>query len=171
MTTALNLSAINPEEIFARKRALRSAAIDRYVAERESANGGTFDRMLATLTYDCEQAPLTTNMQQLAEIGVVPPPADSLTDDQVNTELTSLVHALALLGVYLIETNHLTDQQLYRVLTESVLREQIRDIPPCPDMHEYVDLSASKPHGAALIDGRYPAVCQRAELLPRPLKH
>lgn len=173
------------DELHERKRRDRAEAIDRLVADARE-RGGCTDRMYWTLVHDFERADWTTNLQQLAEIGVVPPPPSDVGDTELSLVLWDLIDALAGLGVYLIHTDHLTDRELYEQLMLHVLCEQVRDLPPDASVHEYIDLSllrlrgdsedhedelpqdAEPPswhdaiHASACADGR------RDHLLPRP---
>lgn len=127
------------ETRWAEKRRVRESAIERLI-EEASDRGDTTHRMYWTLLYDFEHAPLTTNLEQLAEAGVVLPAADDLTDDEVQEWMWELIEGLGELGIYLLHTDHLSDRALYRHMTESVLAEPVRDLPPDAGVHEFIDL-------------------------------
>lgn len=128
------------EQLHERKRRARAAAIDRLVADARD-KGGCTDRMYWTIVHDFERAEWTTNLQQLEEIGVCPPPPGDVGDTELSLVLWELIDALAGLGIYLLHTDHLTDRELYDRLMLHVLREQVRDLPPDASVHEYIDLS------------------------------
>ncbi len=79
---------------------------------------------------DYEEAPLTTNFQQLEMAGVSLPPPDSLTDEELTTKLWEVIHKLALLRVFLEQTDHLSDRELYTHLWTESLREETPMMPP-----------------------------------------
>lgn len=94
------------------------------------------------LIHDLEHASITTNLDQLAEIGVVPLDARSLDDGEVEAALRSLIDGLAVLEVYLQHTDHLDDRTLYSILHQRILRESVRDVPPGVGAREWIDLAA-----------------------------
>jgi|GEM_PF-4253493 len=141
----------------------RDIAIDLLVANATAA-GDCVDRMYWTLIHDFEHAPMTTNLQQLAEIGITVQPTASLTDDELGPALETVITQLARLGVYLINTNHLSDQALYEQLVSAILIEPIRDLPPTTDVVEWIDLTACRGKDKDVI-------CNRDAGLPRPANH
>jgi hypothetical protein len=150
-----------------RRRGLRAQAserreseIDRLV-EQARARGGCTDRMYWTLHYDFEQAPMTTNMQQLQEVGVDMPPEAELSDRALQQQLWEVIETLADLGTYLLRTDHLDDRALYRLLHEQVLREPVRDLPPSEGVSEFIDLGVRAPADAQPL-------VQRDRFMPRP---
>ncbi len=174
MTMTLNsqsLTTTDREVVFNRKRAERKAGIDQLIAA-EHADGKVLDRMLATIDWDTNHAPLTTNLQQLAEIGVHPPTPESLTDEDLVSALALVINGLATLGVFLASTDHLDDRRLYSQLFTSVLIEEVRDIPPTDDMSEFIDLAFVSPsdeyEGAHVDRGHFPSVVDRDATLPNP---
>ncbi|MBM4101764.1 MAG: hypothetical protein FJ256_05825 [Phycisphaerae bacterium] len=128
------------DQLHERKRRARAEAIDRLVADARD-KGGCTDRMYWTIVHDFERADWTTNLQQLEEIGVCPPPPGDVGHQELSLVLWELIDALAGLGIYLIHTDHLSDRELYERLMLHVLREQVRDLPPDASVHEYIDLS------------------------------
>ncbi len=158
-----NNQLIEPTEFLAAKSKNRDIAIDVLVASATAA-GDCTDRMYWTLIHDFEHAPMTTNLQQLAEIGITVQPTASLTDDELGPALETVITQLARLGVYLINTNHLSDQALYEQLVSAILIEPIRDLPPSPDVVEFIDITACRGTGGDVI-------CNRDATLPRPANH
>jgi hypothetical protein len=146
---------LRPQAVAARER-----RIDELVALAR-ARGQCCDRLFWTLHHDFQVAPLTTNAEQLAEVGVHLPPTDQLSDRQVQEHLWEVIESLADLGVFLIRTDHLDDRSLYALLERQVLREPVRDLPPSPGVHEFIDLSAR-------AEGDPQSVTQRDRYLPAP---
>lgn len=84
----------------------------------------------ATLKYDFEVAPLTSNREMLYFCGLDFPSDDNADDaDFTDTHLPHVINSLGAIGVFIFNTNHLTDAQLYRRLMQ-VLDEEIHFIPP-----------------------------------------
>jgi len=138
----------------------RQRRIDDLVA-RAKATGGCADRMFWTLHHDFELAPMTTNAEQLREVGLELPPEGALTERALSEHLWEVFETLADLGIYLVNTDHLDDRSLYKLLQERVLQEPVRDLPPSPGVHEFIDLASrgSEPTVPATRRDRY---------LPRP---
>jgi hypothetical protein len=133
-------------ELQATKRRVREEEIDRL--QREAGERGEItDRMFWTMVYDFERAPWTTNRRQLGELGVEVASLDDLDPDEVPRRLGELVEALARLNIFLLHTDHLDDLELYRRLSEEILDEEVRDIPVCPGVREYIDLVGGGPDG------------------------
>jgi hypothetical protein len=161
---------VDREAVFARKRAARQEGIARLI-EAEAARGKKLDRLIAAITWDSECAPMTTNLDQLREIGIYPPEVDALSDDDLPSKLRLVVGGLADLGVFLTGTNHLSDRRLLTVLCNKILPEQVRDLAPSPEYSEFIDLSAVPPsdrRGRRPRTGAYRAVSDREATLPRP---
>ena len=168
--TTGNPSTIDREAIFDRKRAERKAGIDGLM-EAAKAKGETLERFIAAIEWDSVHAPKSTNLRQLAEIGIHPPAADALGDEDLPAALTLVIDGLAALGVYLSGTDHLADRKLYSVLTTKVLLDEIRDIPPTDDMSEFIDMSAIPPVEAKRRrkqSAPYRVIVNRDASLPRP---
>jgi hypothetical protein len=153
----------------------RNAGILRTLAQMQQMQQQP-DMMQAVLIWDSTMAPLTTNAAQLAEIGVeclhgrtieeVREIVTLLPQDNVRPALVTLIEGLADLGVFLLHTDHLTDRELLAVILTDVIRQEVRDLPPSPGVHEFIDIAnctgkAGK-HGVTK--------CVRDCYLPQPSK-
>ncbi len=135
------LDSAERERIFDRKRNARERAIDGLLSSA-IADRGIVDRGYWTLVHDLELAALTTNLEQLEEIGVEVPMPDAIDDEELIQSLGEVIHGLGELEVYLLHSDHLDDRTLYRRLREDVLMDQVRDLPPRIGCREWIDLSS-----------------------------
>ena len=151
----------SPEQITAlmnRLAADRNAAIDNLMTTPKFRN---FDRFHATIVYDTEMSPLTTNRQMLIDIGINPD----------NATLDEIIEGLAVWQIFFVGTNHLTDSDLRALLLVKILEDQVHLVPPSTEMSEFIGLESSKPLDR-LDDYTFDfaAVSDRDERLPRPTR-
>ena len=133
---------LNPEEIhrlMERKRRCRAKAIASLHATGTAA-GGPDDAGYWALVHDLERATPTTNLAQLAELGIDPPDPRVIGDAEITVALAEMIEGLALLEVFLLRTDHLDDRALYELLRGRILRETVREIPPGCGSREWIDV-------------------------------
>lgn len=100
---------------------MEAGSLDDYPAEVEE---GFWKHVV-----DYEEAPWTTNFQQLENAGVSLPQPDSLTDEELSAKLWEVIQKLALLHVFIEQTDHLSDRELYSHLWTDSLREESKAMP------------------------------------------
>lgn len=128
--------------MMAEKRCRRWARIVQLRREAEMRNAGEpLDHGYWALVHDLEHASPTTNLQQLAEIGIEPLDPVCLDQRALATELEAMIEGLAVLEVYLLHTDHLDDRELYEMLHRRLLRETVRDVPAGVGVREWLDLA------------------------------
>lgn len=151
------------ERLRARQAIARRLRIDELVATAER-NGQPSDRAYWSLVHDLELAPMTTNREQLGEIGITLPPAESLSDEAIRSALPVVIHGLASFQTYLLNTDHLADRELYGRLAGGILDEPVREICEGSGGREFIDMA-----GGAAVDGSARvAKVDRDRTLPRP---
>ena len=104
---------------------MKVGELDEFPAETE----GAFWKHVV----DWEEAPWTTNFQQLESAGVTLPSPDSLNDQELTEKLWEVIHALALLRVFIEQTDHLSDRELYSELWIDCLRDETKLLPLSPN--------------------------------------
>jgi hypothetical protein len=92
---------------------------------------------------DYEEAPWTTNFQQLENAGVSLPPPDSLTDEELTAKLWEVIQKLALLHVFVEQTDHLSDRELYTHLWTDSLREETKALALAANSAYHIQLLGS----------------------------
>ena len=173
------------ERIMRRKRLARQAAIEELRVQARS-RGESDEPGLWTLIHDLERASPTTNLAQLAEIGVDMPVECALGEEELAGSLAEVVRGLAELDIYLRHTDHLDDRSLHRILRNSILIEPVRDLPSGIGCCEWIDLSGGADRSAYLtvhanddlrhaandrgqwVPGRLTPLADRDRDLPRP---
>lgn len=157
------------DQIIANKSEIRNRAINKLVLEAQE-NGENEDRIVHTLNYDYNIAPMTTNRQQLLDIGITLPRFVDVPPDSLSDVLKVMVDGLALYKVFLLHTNHLDDAQFYIILS-SIIDENVRDVvPQSGDCHEYVDLVGNNPEAMQNFYEKpiLPFKSNRDSWLPKP---
>jgi hypothetical protein len=99
---------------------MEASSFDDYPAEVEEA---FWNHVVAY-----EEAPWTTNFQQLENAGVSLPAPDSLGDEELTAKLWEIIQKLALLHVFIEQTDHLSDRELYAHLWTESLREETKSL-------------------------------------------
>jgi hypothetical protein len=132
------MSTIDPDDL---ERIDREIRINELKHEAEELAGGemtTFEsedmptEMAEAFwqhVVEYEKAPWTSLHEQLANDGLVLPPADTLTDEQISAKLGELIRWMAARRNFLHNTNHLSDRELYEHLINESLHEAMKDIP------------------------------------------
>jgi hypothetical protein len=92
---------------------------------------------------DYEEAPWTTNLQQLEKAGVSLPPPDSLKDEELTAKLWEVIQKLALLHVFIEQTDHLSDRELYTHLWTDSLREETKEMPMAANSAYHIQILGS----------------------------
>lgn len=92
---------------------------------------------------DYEEAPWTTNFQQLENAGVSLPAPESLNDKELTEKLWEIIQKLALLRVFISQTDHLSDRELYTHLWTDSLREETKAIAMGPSSACHIELLGS----------------------------
>ncbi len=92
---------------------------------------------------DYEEAPWTTNFQQLENAGVSLPAPDSLNDEELTAKLWEIIQKLALLHVFITQTDHLNDRELYTHLWTESLREETKAMPVVAGAAWHIELLGS----------------------------
>jgi hypothetical protein len=90
-----------------------------------------------------EEAPWTTDFQQLEKAGVSLPAPDTLDDQELTAKLWEVINKLAELRVFIEDTDHLSDRELYTKLWSDALREETKDLPPDPDSAYHIQMLGS----------------------------
>ena len=72
----------------------------------------------------------TTNLAQLAALGVEVPPPHALDDPSLPKVLWEIILGLARCHVFLLSTDHLDDRQLYEELWTKYLHQPVADVAP-----------------------------------------
>lgn len=140
--------------VFYPKNKVREEWITREQAARNC------ERFIVAMEYDMNHAPQTTNAKQLEEINVILPTLDMIAkmkDGDIPTWLWDIIYGLARLGIFLTNTNGMSDRDLLIHLCSKVLQDKVSDIPPTPDMNEFLDMMS-------FSDG----FVDRDRILPRP---
>lgn len=156
--------------VFAAKNEAREAWIAAHMKKRKN-DGEVSERFFSAIIYDTELAPITTNLNQLAQIGISIPPAniiESLDEDDVHMLLWDTIYGLATLGVFLVGTSGMDDRTLLLRLRNKVLLDEVRDIPPTPDMTEFINLDCPVILDDDTDDDTEDRPLTRDDLLPVP---
>jgi hypothetical protein len=114
---------------------MEAASLDDYPAEVEEA--------FWKHVVNYEEAPWTTNFQQLENAGVSLPPPDSLKDEELTAKLWEVIQKLALLHVFVEQTDHLSDRELYTHLWTDSLREETKALPLAANSAYHIQLLGS----------------------------
>lgn len=150
----------NPEVVAA---AINSKQTTREKRIQEILNSNpALERFEAAMKHDFEDAPRSTNLKQLAEMGIILPTIDelpNLTDEEVNSVMWRIIYGLATLNIFVTETDPFSDRDVVDRLLTSVLVDEIADIAPSSDMTEFIAINQQKDSDTEVV---------RDHLLPRP---
>ena len=149
-------------DINALKRERRAKTIDQLVADATTKKYCT-DGLCWRPIYDFGHAPMTTNLQQLNEIGIVPVSLENLTAQETIEALQLIIRGLAKLGVFWLHTNHLADAEFYECLMSKIMVQPVRDLSFDAGVREFIDLTGWQSE-VPVVD-----VCERDERLPKPI--
>lgn len=84
--------------------------------------------------------PFVSHIVQLERLGIIMPPAETLSDEELNTKLWEVIEGLADCQVFLSSTNHLSDRDLYEHLRLESLVEEHPDLPMGADACIHLDI-------------------------------
>jgi hypothetical protein len=120
--------------------------------------------MAATLKWDFEMAPITTDAEKLKLVCVHDILPESMSEAEAYAAslaqnnalglracLIDTIEGLADLGTFLINTDSYSDAELMVKLWKQVLRDAVRDIPPgcCA---EFIDMDQHRTRDAKVVD-------------------
>lgn len=148
-------------DLKALKETRRNEAIETLISQAVVNNDVT-DRLYWTLIHDLEHSPITTNLKQLEEIGIIPVVIEQLTPQEITEALTLIINGLAKLNIFLFHTNHLTDGELYQYLVREILVQEVRDLPTSSGVHEFIDITGGQ------LESQFVNICDRDAGLPQP---
>lgn len=135
--------------LFDKLRADRTKGIEAIAGGPKTAdNEDTY--FFATMAYDMEHAPLSTNWEMLELIGINP---DTDPVDEI-------ILGLSKWGIYFTDPMHTYTDEALRERLHEILREKIRMLPPSPDFSEFIDIRPVK------SDSRIAPVSDRT--IPKP---
>jgi hypothetical protein len=108
--------------------------------EESRAKGGITDRLYWTMVYDFEMAPVTTNREQLAALGIHMPPLTDVPPNQKTRILKEVVGGLAKHNIYVCHADCFDDDALYERLFKC-LDEKVREMVVQDGVKEYLELN------------------------------
>jgi len=76
-----------------------------------------------------ESAEETTMFRKLTEAGVLLPPAEKLSDQDLTAKLWQIIRKMAEFGHYVCSTDHLSDRDLYIRMTTDTFHQPFADMP------------------------------------------
>jgi hypothetical protein len=121
----------------------KTASREQWIASYLEANPNE-PRFMAAMKHDMEQAKMTTNRDQLLELCILVPIPSEISrrsDKWCHNRLWNIIYGLARMGIFLTHSEHLDDRTLLNHLVTRVLLDEIPDLPPNPDMSEFLDLN------------------------------